>query len=118
VAIPGTPAGLEYALRKYGTLPEVRVIAPALRLASDGFILQQEDVDILSSVTEQFRQQPNVAQTFLKYGQPYRVGQRLKQPDLAQTLTRLILFGSDGFYRGSIADRIVAASHVNGGILQ
>jgi gamma-glutamyltranspeptidase/glutathione hydrolase len=118
VAIPGTPAGLEYALRKYGTLPAVRVIAPALRLASEGFILQQGDVDLLSSVTEQFRQQPNVAQTFLKYGQPYRVGERLKQPDLAQTLTRLILFGSDGFYRGSIADRIVAASHANGGILQ
>ena len=117
VGVPGSVAGLEHALKAYGTLPRWTVIRPAIDLATQGFILEQGDIDLLQSATTEFRNQPNIAAIFLKHGQPYQVGDRLVQPQLAQTLFQLADFGKDAFYRGPIADKIVAASKANGGIL-
>jgi len=117
VAVPGTPAGLEYALQRYGTLSRAAVIGPAIGLAINGFVLGQGDVDLLYPPIDSFRTQPNVSNIFLKGGKPYQVGDRLLQPELGRTLILLALFGPMAFYQGPIADKIADASSTNGGIL-
>lgn len=117
VAVPGTVKGLEQALSEYGTMTRATVMAPAIELAEKGFILQQGDVDILNFGTKAFQKQPNIASIFLKGGKSYRVGDRLVQKDLAQTLKLIAQQGSDAFYKGAIASEIVKASNQHGGIL-
>ena len=117
VGVPGTVMGLDAALKKYGTMPLRRVIEPAIRLARDGFILQPGDVSILNQRADEFRQHPNVAAIFLKDGAPYAAGDRLVQPQLAHTLELIEKGGTDAFYRGAIARKVVAASEAQGGIL-
>jgi gamma-glutamyltranspeptidase/glutathione hydrolase len=114
--IPGTVLGLETALREYGTLPRAALIAPAIRLAQDGFILTRGDVDVLLPATAAFRAQPNIAAVFLKNAQPLGPGDRLVQTDLAATLRAISAGGADAFYRGAITDAIVAASRAHGGL--
>lgn len=118
VAVPGTIKGLEQALSQYGTMARKQVMAPAIDLAENGFVLQQGDVNILNSSIKKFKEQPNVASIFLKNGKtPYQVGDRLIQKDLAQTLKLVARLGSDAFYEGAIATEIVKASRKQGGIL-
>ncbi|HZS82234.1 MAG TPA: gamma-glutamyltransferase [Stellaceae bacterium] len=117
VAVPGTPLGFETALRKYGTMPRAAVMAPAIALARDGFVLGQGDADILEVGAKAFAAEPNVAAIFLDHGRPYRAGERLVQADLAATLERIARDGPDAFYRGPIAAAIVKASQEHGGIL-
>jgi gamma-glutamyltranspeptidase / glutathione hydrolase len=117
VGVPGTVLGLEQALKTYGTLTRSQVMAPAIELAEKGFVLQSGDLKILDS-TKKFNKQPNVAAIFLKNGTtPYQVGDRLVQKDLAKTLKLISEFGSDAFYKGSIAQEITKVSSQNGGIL-
>lgn len=117
VGVPGTPLGLDTALRKYGTMSREQVMAPAIRLARDGFVLTQGDVDILDTGVKSFAEEANAGAIFLKDGQPYRVGDVLVQTKLAATLELLAQSGPDAFYRGPIAAAIVAASEAHGGIL-
>jgi gamma-glutamyltranspeptidase / glutathione hydrolase len=118
VAVPGTVKGLDRALTQYGTMSRATVMAGAIALAEKGFVLQPGDVDILNSHVKQFQARANVAAIFLKNGKtPYRVGDRLVQKDLAQTLKLIADRGADGFYRSAIASEIVKASNKNGGIL-
>ncbi|MFC5524735.1 gamma-glutamyltransferase [Rhodanobacter ginsengisoli] len=117
VGVPGTVMGLDEALEKYGSMPLRQVIAPAIKLARDGFVLQQGDVNILNERVKDFAQHPNVASTFLDHGKPYAVGDRLRQPQLAHTLALIGQGGTQAFYRGSIARKVVEASQAHGGIL-
>ncbi len=117
VGVPGTVLGLETALQKYGTLPRATVLAPAIELAQQGFILTQGDVDVLADAAAAFRPQPNVAAIFLNHGVPYGPGIRLVQRNLAATLRKISESGADAFYRGSIADAVVRASQAHGGVL-
>jgi len=117
VGVPGTVLGLESALQKYGTMPRATLMAPAIRLADQGFILVQGDVDVLADAAAAFRTQPNVAAIFLNHGAAYRVGERLVQKNLAATLRKISDGGSDAFYRGAIAETVVRASQAHGGIL-
>lgn len=118
VGVPGTVMGLDYALTKYGTMNRQQVMAPAIKLAEDGFVLRQGDVQILGYGTRKFRAQPNVARIFLKDREKkYEVGDRLVQKDLANTLKLIAQRGPDAFYNGPVADEIVQASQANGGIL-
>ena len=116
VGTPGTVMGLDTALAKYGTMPLARVMAPAIDLAQHGFVLTQGDVNIIDHRTKDFAKHPNVASVFLNHGQPWRAGERLVQPQLAATLKQIASGGTDAFYKGSIARRIVAASEANGGL--
>lgn len=116
-AVPGTVMGLNEALRKYGTMSLKQVMAPAIKLASQGYVLEQGDVNILDNRTKDFAKYPNVAAIFLKDGQPYQAGDTLKQPQLAKTLALIAQDGDKAFYRGPIAKAVVAASEANGGIL-
>jgi gamma-glutamyltranspeptidase/glutathione hydrolase len=117
VGTPGTVLGLETARQQYGTLSLETLLAPAIRLAQEGFTLEQGDVDVLAEGTAAFRQQPNVSAIFLHGAEPLRVGDRLVQSDLARTLRTLSEGGIDAFYRGPIARAVVDASSAHGGLL-
>jgi gamma-glutamyltranspeptidase/glutathione hydrolase len=116
VGVPGTVMGLDAALKKYGSLPLHTVIAPAIKLARDGFVLQQGDINVLNQRVKDFAKYPNVAAIFLNHGKPYVAGDRLIQRQLARTLELIDKRGAKAFYRGPIARKIVAASEANGGI--
>lgn len=109
--------GFDEALKKYGTMKLQRVIAPAVKLAKDGYVLQPGDVRILDTSTDIFKQHPNVAATFLDHGQPWKAGQVLKQPQLAATLELIAKEGTRAFYDGPIAAAVVKASQADGGLL-
>jgi gamma-glutamyltranspeptidase/glutathione hydrolase len=117
VGVPGTVSGLEYARKKYGTMTRAALIDPAIELAEDGFTLDQGDVDMLASATEDLRRFPETSEVFLNKGEPFAAGQRLVQPDLAETLHLISTEGTDGFYKGKTAAAIVKASRAGGGII-
>jgi gamma-glutamyltranspeptidase / glutathione hydrolase len=117
VGVPGTVLGLETARRKYGTLPRAALMAASIRLAQDGFILAQGDVDELMIATAAFRAQANVAPIFLNHGEPLRPGERLVQKNLAATLRSISEGGTQVFYDGPIAKAVVASARANGGLL-
>ena len=117
VGVPGTVSGLEYARQKYGTMTRAQLIEPAIQLAEDGFVLEQGDVDMLASATDDFKRFPATAEIFLNKGLPFAAGQRLVQTDLANTLRLIRSRGVDGFYSGKTATAIVNASKAGGGII-
>ena len=117
VGVPGTVSGLEYARKKYGTMTRAALIEPAIELAEDGFILEQSDVDMLASATEDLGRAPATAEIFLNKGMPFVAGQRLVQRDLAGTLRSIRKQGVDGFYGGKTGAAIVRASKAGGGII-
>ena len=117
VAVPGTVAGLEMAREKYGSLPRVALLAPAVRLAEKGFVLEQGDVDMLETKSEDFKRDLATAAIFLSRGKPFVVGQTLVQQDLARTLRAIAGKGADGFYKGAVAAAIAASSKAGGGLI-
>ncbi len=118
VGVPGTVSGLEYAREKYGTMTRAALIGPAIELAEDGFTLEQGDVDMLTTATEDFRTSPATADIFSTRGQPFSAGQRLVQHDLAKTVARAIRgHGAGGFYGGRTGAAIATASRTGGGLL-
>jgi len=117
VAVPGSVMGFEKLRTEHGTMTRAQLMAPAIKLADDGFILKQGDVDQLHWGTEYFSKQPNVAAIFLNRGKPFQKGERLVQKQLAATLKEISTQGPDVFYQGDIAQRVVAASKANGGLL-
>ena len=117
VAVPGTVSGMELARAKYGTMPRAALIAPAIRFAQDGFVLDEGDVEILRAATGALRRDPPSAAIFLNQGQPFAAGDTLVQKDLARTLKRISDDGEAGFYKGPVAAAIVASSQAGGGII-
>ncbi|MDJ0537057.1 MAG: gamma-glutamyltransferase [Xenococcaceae cyanobacterium MO_207.B15] len=116
VGVPGTVKGLDYALTEYGTRSREKVILPSVKIAEEGFRLQQGDVDIFEAGKNKLSQ-PNVAEIFLKNDEVYQPGDILAQPDLANTLKAIAEKGTEAFYQGEIAQKVVAASNENNGIL-
>ena len=118
VATPGTVSGLDLALARYGTLGREKVLAPAIALARDGFVLGEADAAIFAQSAAHLATDPEAARVFLHPdGTSYRSGERLVQPDLAATLGRIVAGGVDGFYRGPVASALAAAAAAHGGIL-
>ncbi len=115
--VPGTVLGLETAREEYGTLPRAALLAPAIRLAEEGFVLTRGDVDVLEVGTDEFRSQPNVASVFLNHGDPFKPGDRLAQPELAATLRAISEGGARAFYHGAIGAAVAEASKAHGGLL-
>ncbi len=117
VGVPGSVAGLEYARENYGTLSRGALIAPAIRFAERGFVLDEGDIALFATATNDFRDDPATAAIFLNKGQPYKAGDRLVQRDLARTLRLIARKGNAAFYRGSIADAIAASSAAGKGLI-
>jgi gamma-glutamyltranspeptidase/glutathione hydrolase len=117
VAVPGTVLGLETALKKYGTMTRQQVMKPAIELAEKGYVLTPTDIKLLGENAEEFKKWPTVTAIFFPHDQAYKVGERLIQQDLADTLKLIAEKGPDIFYKGQIAAEIVEASKANGGVL-
>src|SRR5258706_13058880 len=117
VAVPGSVAGMEHAREKYGTLKREALVAPAISLAEKGFALDQGDVDMFRSDTEDLRADPPSAAIFTNKGEAFKPGDRLVQKDLAKTLRLIARHGKDGFYKGPVAAAIVASNAAGKGII-
>jgi gamma-glutamyltranspeptidase / glutathione hydrolase len=117
-AVPGTVMGLDRAAREYGTMPRSALLAPAISLARDGFVLTEDDTDLIDAKAADLAKDPGAAKIFLRpYGSHYRSGDRLVQKDLAATLQAVSDIGPQAFYDGPVAVAVETASRANGGIL-
>jgi gamma-glutamyltranspeptidase/glutathione hydrolase len=113
--VPGEPAGLVWMAEHYGKLPLKESLAPAIRIARDGF---QPDSRFLADVKDRedvIRRYPASSAKLLPGGKLPQAGWTLRQPDLAQTLQRLAAHGTDDFYRGETARRMLEAVRAAGG---
>ncbi|MBN2362169.1 MAG: gamma-glutamyltransferase [Deltaproteobacteria bacterium] len=117
VAVPGTVAGLAELVRAGGRLRLAEVMAPAIDLASRGFVVTQRFVDASSGRLRDLEADPGAADVFLKGGKPYQVGDLLVQRDLAETLLQIATGGDEVFYRGEIAEAIAADMADSGGLI-
>ncbi|MFH1527532.1 MAG: gamma-glutamyltransferase [Bacteroidota bacterium] len=115
--VPGSVAGLLYALEKYGTLPLRDVIQPTIDLAQNGFEISYRMAISFAAVHSEFVKYASSKKVFTKDGGKYEVGDALIQRDLALTLKLIRDRGRDGFYSGRVADLIVQQSKKNGGYL-
>lgn len=118
VAVPGTVAGMEMIRKRWGTKSRAELMAPAIKLAQDGYILTQEDIDLLVTSLSDLSKDQRAAQIFLKSdGSPWKKGDIFRQSNLADTLQSISKHGEEVFYKGAIAKKIVEASKKHGGIL-
>jgi gamma-glutamyltranspeptidase/glutathione hydrolase len=118
VGVPGSALGLETARAKYGTMSREALMAPAIRLAEQGFTLEPGDLGIFGVVTPALQKDPIAAGIFLHNGQTPQPGDRLVQPDLARTLAQISKQGPQAaMYDGPIGADIAAASAAGGGII-
>ncbi|MBV8446609.1 MAG: gamma-glutamyltransferase [Hyphomicrobiales bacterium] len=116
--VPGTVMGLDRALSEYGTMARNKVMAPAIELARDGYVLSRADTDILDVGARRFAKDPVAAEIFLRPdGTPLLPGDLHVQKDLAATLSLIAEKGPDAFYKGPVAEAVEKASRANGGIL-
>lgn len=117
VAIPASVAGLDLALRTYGTLKLAEVMAPAIRLAEQGFPVSEKLARSLR-ISRPLLQRFSVSRRiFLKDGALYQPGEILRQPELAETLRRIARGGSAEFYRGKLAREIADEITRMGGLI-
>jgi gamma-glutamyltranspeptidase / glutathione hydrolase len=118
VAVPGTVAGLAVALEKYGTISLAEAMAPAIRHADAGFIVNEKLAADIRTYELILKAHPSAVKIFFKPGGGYyEAGDRFVQKDLAKTLREIARGGPDVFYRGSIADRIASQMASNGGLV-
>ena len=111
--VPGTVAGMWLAHQRYGTKAWAELLAPAIRLAQDGFVVHEVQAERLLEDLEFFGDGVNFAQHF----DTMRAGEAFRQPDLARTLQRIAELGPDDFYRGETAQLIVAEMERGGGLI-
>ncbi|MCB1559732.1 MAG: gamma-glutamyltransferase [Xanthomonadales bacterium] len=113
--IPGQPAAWVHLSEKYGRLPLLRSLAPAIRIAENGFPVYPRLESGYARRADVMQRYPGTRAVFLADGDPPQVGERLKQPDLAHTLRLLGEQGFDGFYRGDIAQKLIDGVNREGG---
>ncbi|MFC3816055.1 gamma-glutamyltransferase [Lysobacter sp. GCM10012299] len=113
--IPGLPAALVHVSGKYGRLPLKTSLAPAIRIAREGFEVYPRLERGYGSRREVMERYRGTREVFLADGSPVKAGEILKQPDLARTLELLADKGFDGFYRGEVAGKLLAAVKEEGG---
>ncbi|MDB6017880.1 MAG: ggt [Pedosphaera sp.] len=118
VAIPGTVRGFALAHQRFGTLPWSKLLQPAIALARDGFILDTNLAESMNITLAAAPEKPEFQRVFGKPGGGrWQLGDRLTQPDLARTLQLLADLGPDAFYKGPIADGIVAEMARGSGLI-
>lgn len=114
--IPGTPAALVHLAENYGRLPLEQSLAPAIRLAEEGFTVEDQYQEMVEFRLEVLRAHDESAQIFLPTGKVPPNGARIVQPDLAETLRLIAKWGREGFYAGALGERLVAGVREAGGI--
>ncbi len=116
VGVPGSVDGLLRALEKHGSMSPKQVIAPAIKLAREGFPLSYDLAGQFKNQLRFMKDYPASMKVFSKDGQPYQPGDLWRQPDLADTLERIADQGRDGFYKGRTAALFVAEMERGGGL--
>lgn len=123
VGVPGTVAGLLHALDRYGTLDRAAVLAPAIRLAREGFVADADYAANARELIDKFEKSPSlktrfafVWDRFLERGSA-DVGSLIRLPEQAEALERIAANGAAGFYEGPVAEAIVRAAARDGGVL-
>lgn len=116
--VPGAVAGLTEAHRQFGRLPFASVIEPAIRLARKGFKVDEYRSLSIADDSARLAQFPASQASFLPKGRPPKPGRKLKQADLGRTLEAIRDSGAAGFYRGRVADLIVAEMERGGGLIR
>jgi len=117
VAVPGTVAGLELALKKYGTMKLLDVMAPAIRLAENGYPVSAKLAHEFAEEKKYLQQFSVSSRIFLKNGQMFKAGETLRQPELAATLKRIAKNGAAEFYRGETARMLISDMAALGGLI-
>ncbi len=113
--IPGAPAGWALISRSYGKLSLAAALAPAVRIARDGFVPDARLRGAIAEKHDKLARWPASAAKYLRAGKPPADGARWNDPDQARTLELLGSKGADGFYRGPVAEELVAAVRAAGG---
>ncbi|MCC6244327.1 MAG: gamma-glutamyltransferase [Gemmatimonadaceae bacterium] len=116
-AVPGMVAGLLESQAKYGKLTRAQVMAPAIRLARDGFIVSPLLARTIVSSRAKLMADTAAARRFFPNGAPLRPGERLLQPELAATLSAIASSGADAFYKGAVAQRLADKVRAQGGYI-
>jgi gamma-glutamyltranspeptidase/glutathione hydrolase len=114
IGVPGSVAGMVYAEHKYGKLTLKQVMAPAIRLAREGYVLSWEEAGDLQD--RHLAEFPESRRVFQRNGDFYKAGETFRQPDLARTLQR-ISQKPDDFYHGTLARELAAALQKGGGLV-
>jgi len=117
VGVPGTVAGWDKAHRLYGSMEWGRLVVPAIRLAEEGFQLSDRQARSFASLIQRMDDVPATVAKFSKNGAPYEDGDTWRQPELANTLRRIMENGRDGFYRGETARLIAEEMRRGGGLI-
>ncbi|GAB4187501.1 MAG: gamma-glutamyltransferase [Wenzhouxiangellaceae bacterium] len=114
--IPGHPAGLVHLAENYGRLPLKQSLAPAIRLASEGFPVDEKYYALLNFRKEVMLRWPAASEIFLEQGEVPAIGSTIVNADIARTLKMLAEHGHDGFYRSEFSQRLAAGVRAAGGI--
>jgi len=114
--IPGTVAGMWAAHKKYGTLEWDRLLAPAVDLAEQGFVVHEKLANNIAHYIERAKE-AGINNNFSEYFAHAKAGTTFKQPELAKTLRAIRQQGKDGFYKGEVAKHIVDFMQQNGGLI-
>jgi len=116
--VPGTVAGLALALERHGTLPLKEALAPAIKLAREGFIIPGRFTEGLEEARDRLQRWPATLENFYKEdGSAWQPGERFRQPELADTLQRIADQGIEGFYEGQTAQLIVEEMQRHDGLI-
>ncbi len=116
IGVPGTVYGMWEVHKKFGSLPWSRLLAPAIELAEDGFLISPFMADALNERYEKLAKYKNFKSIFYS-NYPVKMHQRLKQPSLANTLKTISINGVKGFYEGEVATKIDTFMKENGGLI-
>jgi len=114
--IPGAPAAWAHIASEYGTLPLAELLAPAIRLAEEGFPVDAKYQALLNFRAHVMMRWPETAAIFMPGGEVPDIGETIRNPDLADTLRALAEQGKDGFYDGAVARKLVEGVRAAGGI--
>ncbi len=116
-AIPGEPAAFEYLAARYGRLKLERSLAPAIRLAREGFPLYERLLEGIRAKRQGLLRSADASRVFLTpEGEVPPIGATIRQPELAGTLESIARRGARGFYSGKVAEELVSAVRAGGGI--
>lgn len=117
VAVPGLVAGLVEVQKKYGTMPLKEIMAPAIRLADEGFPIYPQLAGAITYRTKILGDSPVTRAIYFRDDRPLHEGELLVQKDLARTLREIAKKGKDAFYKGRVAKAIVSEMKAKGGLL-
>ncbi|MEA4932541.1 MAG: gamma-glutamyltransferase [Lawsonibacter sp.] len=116
-AIPGTVAGLLYILDQYGTMSREQVMRPAVELAQNGYVVNPLTKWALDYGYSSIKKNPGLAAIYTNDQLPLDMGDTIMNPNLAKALKLIIDKGSDGFYKGELAEALVKANNEAGGVM-